>query len=246
MKKFIISLIVSIIAVFSLGACFIGKDSFVMYYGIIAYRSLQKTLLVIIGISCGTTVGCGVYQIKKNKDRLNEIAVKEYQVEEQKRMQIEMQAGLSVKGDLDPAYVKSCLYQLKIGAWGDLSPELDDCIHQFEQMDDYQKRFAKLLSDNGASTLSDTEDVIDQVEQYMCRNARSVINFMNVADNDAKEQVIEKLCKCQDENEGLLKQTRDFIYAMTEFLNDQGGTADTRLLESYKETLLKTVQKENI
>ena len=44
----------------------------------------------------------------------------------------------------------------------------------------------------------------------------------------------------------LLNQTRDFIYAMADFLNDQGGKADTRLLESYKDTLLSTIHKDSV
>ena len=245
MKKLLIPLSVTALFLFGSVLCFVNKDTVIMYHGIRAFRSLSGILIGALSAGGAVSAITGIKLIMDNRARLNEIVVTQQALEDKQRQIEEMRAGLSVKGEIDPLYIRDCLNVLKT-RWDYLSPELDDCVHQFEQMDEYQARFSKLLSDNGARTLSDTEDVINQVEQYMCKNARNVINFMNVADPDAKELVMDKLRKCQDENQSLLKQTRDFIYAMADFLNDQGGKADTRLLESYKETLLKTIRKDTI
>ena len=61
-----------------------------------------------------------------------------------------------------------------------------------------------------------------------------------------EEEVSGKWQGCYEENQNLLGQTKDFIYAMTDFLNSQSGEADTRLLETYKDTLLKTIRKESV
>ena len=67
---------------------------------------------------------------------------------------------------------------------------------------------------------------------------------MAVADDDAGDKVKEKLESCREENKKLLEQTRDFVYAMAEFLNKQGEKTDTRLLESYRTTLLSTIKED--
>ena len=114
---------------------------------------------------------------------------------------------------------------------------IDDCVTVSRELD-------KLLDDNGAEALKDTGEILDQVEQYLCRNVRSALNFMAVADDDAGDKVKEKLESCREENKKLLEQTRDFVYAMAEFLNKQGEKTDTRLLESYRTTLLSTIKED--
>lgn len=221
-----------------------SQDKIIMYYGIQFLKGLKTAFLLLICSSFLTLIGSTAsYVIKKKKYMaLEEKRYSQRLLEEREE---ENASSLSVNGKLNPNFIRKNLKELRDGEWGFLSPELDDCIHQFEQMDSYQERYSNLLKSNGANSLSDTEDVIDQVEQYMCKNARNIINFMNVADKDSQEEVIEKLMKCQEENENLLKQTKDFIYAMTEFLNNQGGENDTRILETYKTTILSTIRKES-
>ena len=92
-----------------------------------------------------------------------------------------------------------------------------------------------------ADALNDTEDVLNQVEQYLCRNVRSVLNFMGVADDADVDKVRVKLNGCREENKKLLDQTRDFVYAMADFINDQGGKTDLRLLETYRSAIISSL-----
>lgn len=240
---FIGFLILTLGAVAGTIVCFVSKDSFVMYNGIRAFRILSRVLIgACVGTGAGTAISAIAF-VKDHQNRLNEIVVEQQAIEERQRLLEETKAGLSVSGRIDPAYIREALMNETGGKWQCFREQIDSCISQFEQMDSYQERFARLLENNGAKTLRDTENVIDEVEQYMCKNARSVINFMSVADEDASDKVRQKIEDCREENSSLLQQTRDFIYAMTDFLNNQGEKADTRLLESYRETLLSSVNR---
>ena len=69
---------------------------------------------------------------------------------------------------------------------------------------------------------------------------------MSVADDDAKDEVRNKLDNCAEENKGLLAKTKDFIYALADFLNNQGEKTDLRMLETYKNTILNTMKNQSI
>ncbi len=246
MKKFVIFLSATILFLIGGLACFMGKDALIMYYGIKFFKRIRLGAFIAAGLSGGLTVYSGVHNAKLKEYELKTLALEERNKEMIIEDQMKKSAVLSVDNKIDPVYIHDSLNEATLGRWYLFKELLESCVAQFEQMDSYQDRFSKLLASNGAKALSDTEDVIDSVEQYMCKNARSVINFMNVADEDAADQVKEKLENCLQENTGLLTKTRDFIYAMTDFLNDQGGKADTRLLESYKDTLIKTMNREKV
>ncbi|MBR6156663.1 MAG: hypothetical protein IKQ27_06865 [Lachnospiraceae bacterium] len=241
-------LIITLAGLFGTVLTIMSKDNIIMYHGVRAFRNvMMMTGVLSAGSSVATTVYTFLYFAGKRKQEwLGEQDLRI--IDEQKEIEAQKQARLSVNKDIDPQDLRSELQDQKSYSWAVFGPAIDELIAQFDKMDSYQERFHKLLMDNGVNTLGDTEDVINQVEQYMCRNVRSVVNFMMVADTDAtgKAGMEEKLTKCIGENKGLLEQTRDFIYAMTEFLNDQGGKADTRLLESYKDTLLNTIRKDSI
>ncbi len=241
-------LIITLAGLFGTVLTIMSKDSIVMYHGIRAFRNvMMMTGVLSAGSSVATTVYTFLYFAGKRKQEwLEEQNLRI--IDEQKEIEAQNQARLSVNKDIDPQDLRRELNEQKSYSWAVFGPAIDELIAQFDKMDSYQERFHRLLLDNGANTLQDTEDVITQVEQYMCRNVRSVVNFMTVADTDeaGKSSLETKLTDCIAENQKLLDQTRDFIYAMTDFLNDQGGKADTRLLEGYKETLLKTIGRESV
>lgn len=240
------SLVTTILFLLGRVVILFSQDKIIMYYGIQFLKGLKIAFVFLLGASSLTFIGSTASYIIKKKQYMA-LEEKRYSQRLLEEREEENASSLSVNGKLNPKFIRDSLRKLKEGKYSYLSIELDDCIHQFEQMDSYQERYSNLLKSNGANSLSDTEDVIDQVEQYMCKNARNIINFMNVADEDTEtaSKVVEQLYKCQEENESLLKQTKDFIYAMTEFLNNQGGENDTRILETYKTTILSTIRKES-
>lgn len=241
------SIVMEFIAIIGFAITFAKYDSIVMYAGIKMLRMIRIGFGAGMGLFGITTAVGFINNVRYENEQLRLEAERQLAIEEHTEYEIKRNAMLSVENHkLDPEFVSRCLAEQGDIKWQKFYKTIRLCVKQFEQMDDYQARFSKLLTSNGANALNDTEDVIDQVEQYMCKNARTVINFMMVADYDAEGDVEQKLDMCYQENEKLLAQTKDFIYAMTEVLNSQGGQSDTRLMETYKETLLSTIHKESM
>ena len=58
-------------------------------------------------------------------------------------------------------------------------------------------------------------------------------------DIGALEEVKKLLTECREKNEEVLSQAQDFLVAIAEFINDQGGDSagDIHALETYKQTI---------
>ena len=121
---------------------------------------------------------------------------------------------------------------------------------QLDIMDEYQEKLVHLLETNGADSLSNTNEVLDQVEQYLCKNVRKVLNYMDVADEDNErdvEQVSLRLTACHEEGQKQLQQVQEFLFALAEFLNKQGDDDNSMdLLNIYKSTILSSIQDESL
>ena len=118
------------------------------------------------------------------------------------------------------------------------------------QMDDYQLRLKNLLDSNGADALRDTEEVLDGVEQHICRNVRKLLNIMTVSSPNTQNDldVVELTAKnCAEDNNRLLKTTKEFIVAVTEFLNSQGDSGSgINEVEVYKNALTTQIEEGGI
>ncbi len=223
---------------------FLNYDEIVMYDGIRHFRLVRNLLCGGCIAGLGATVVYYIARIAGIKRELERQALVDHEMEAAQYSARRQRAKLSVDGQMDATAVRALLEDQTKGKWSSLFENIYGCVEQMEQMDSYQARLDKLLDDNGAEALKDTGEILDQVEQYLCRNVRSALNFMAVADDDATDKVKEKLDSCKEENKKLLEQTRDFVYAMAEFLNKQGEQTDTRLLESYRTTLLSTIKED--
>ncbi|MBO6015386.1 MAG: hypothetical protein J6P60_02220, partial [Lachnospiraceae bacterium] len=200
---------------------------------------------VMIGAVLLSGVGAGVTGIRLAGSERAMIASRK---REQEMLEQEAKAPkLSVKDKLDNAHMQKLLTEHKNNDWSALSDPISKCIAQLEQMDDYQERLSRLLKNNGADLLYDTEDVLDRVEQYICKNVRKVLNYMDVADPKLPEDVDmlhTKLDDCHEKNHDQLRQTQEFIFALTDFLNQQGDSEnDVSMLEIYKKTILDSINE---
>ena len=129
-----------------------------------------------------------------------------------------------------------------------MSAKLHKCKDQLSEMDKHQENLEKLLQNNGAETLSDTKDVLDQVEQYLCKNIRKVLNFLEIADptkNKETDKVNQQLDDCIADGEEKLGQVKQFLNAVVEYLNQQGdGDEEIKMMELYKNTILEVLQED--
>ncbi len=168
---------------------------------------------------------------------------------------------LKVKGKLDPVQIRNSLIT-EGDKWLSIissnnpneADEMDAALENVKatmaQMDDYQLRLKNLLDSNGADALRDTEEVLDGVEQHICRNVRKLLNIMTVSSPNTQNDldVVELTAKnCAEDNNRLLKTTKEFIVAVTEFLNSQGDSGSSiNEVEVYKNALTTQIEEGGI
>ena len=223
---------------------FILKDEVIYFFTVRGLRTIRIILGVgtaLTGISGGVF---GVTTISRLQDQATIEQERNAFVEENKRKQI---ANLSVKDKLENSRLRDMLKEKTANGWNVLSEPITQCVTQLEQMDSYQERLTRLLASNDVHTLSDTEEVLDRVEQYICKNVRKVLNYMEVADPQSAEDVAllqTKFAACYGDNQEQLKKTQEFIFALTDFINQQGDSDnDISMLEVYKNTILESIQE---
>lgn len=219
----------------------LSKDSVVISIGIRSYRGLyQGGLIAEVALVI-------LFLILSLRDARKKNAAKKEEREQSADRQ-KLEADLPVNGRLTDVKVRELLKENASGKWRALQDAIGGLAAQMCQMDSYQERLANLLTSNQASTLGDTEEVLDQVEQYICRNIRKVLNYMTVYDPASQEDAarLEKLIEeCRDANQEQLTQTKEFVFALTEFLNRQGDSSqDTYSLELYKKLILDSIKED--
>lgn len=210
------------------------KNSIIIGTGIRFYTHL---FYLLIGLLVITLI---VFAIMLLKDKSQEKAQKEILVKEEEK------SNISSKKTLRNSQLRTILKDNANGEWSILSSEINKCIKQMEDMDEEQERLHVLLKTNDVDILSDTEDILERVEQCMCKNTRKIINYMSVYHNDTEDvnQMKDKLSICYRNNGNLLKEVHEFLLMLTEFLNSQDENYDDTMLLTYKETLISMTRKE--
>lgn len=230
-KKIRIPLILLAVSAVFAAVVFAMRDSVIINYGIRFYRGLFAAALVCaaaFAVICAAEAA--VYSGKQKK-----------QLEKEAETSAARDMGRLSPRRMDGAELRNMLDKNANGKWKSLGSGIDMITAQMDQMDEYQKSLKDLLEENEASALGDTEDILDKVEQNMFRNIRGVLNFMNVADISDAPGMRDKISECLEKNRDLLMKTKDFMYALTEYLNGQGEDTSSDLLETYKETILETL-----
>ena len=225
---------------------FIKKNDIIINIGLKSYQTCKTNLILItislffIDIFCFLSY-LKVRNMKKEKEKEEIYRRKEEEIKEKKE-----KSKLAVSNRLDSHKLRKMLKSIGIDFSLSIK-SIDECISQMERMDGYQERLHNLLDNNGANVLSDTEEILDKAEQYMCRNVRKVINYMSISEpgNMLDEELIKKkIGICYDDNNKVLGQVQEFLVALTEFLNKQGeNEQDISMLEIYKETILDSVSE---
>ena len=235
-------IIMLVLAIASAVTVSVIKDLLIIQMGIVFYRKIRLLVYFIAGILAVLSLILMVASRRRT-------AGKENYAEEQRTEKISQTADLSVRSGLDAEKIQELLQEKLEGEWGIYKNEIGSCLDQMKTMDRYQNKLNRLLKENGADTLNDTEEILERVEQYLCKNVRKVLNYMNVADtNDVSDQemIQNKLKNCEEMNAVQLEQTQQFLFALTEFLNRQGDDdTGTEMLEMYRQTILDSLNREN-
>lgn len=226
----------------------IRKNSIIIYYGIKSYRFGITVSAGLLGIGAVLALGGAVLLLLRRQKRKRSGRQK---AAAQSAAAAEPAASiLSMKGRLDSDAIKLLLDEARDGAsgdWSSLRQPLLDCRQQLTDMDEYQDRLHKLLKNNDAQALSNTEDIVDNVEQYMLRNVRKVCNYMQIYDSSdagSRARVSDQLQECNQTNRTQLAQIQEFMSAIADFLNKQGeDSSSLEMLEIYKNTILDSIQE---
>ena len=211
------------------------KDNIVIYQGIAFYRVLHVAALGFLAAAAAVLIISLLRRFINKK--LSERAAAPPEDRES--------PALSVKGKLSNESLRKMLKKQASLKWKDLSEELAETAVQLEAMDAYQEKLHTLLKDNDVKALSDTEDILEQTEQVLCQNVRKLLNYMNVFDVSDIEVMRTTVKKTNEKNARQLGQVKEFILAVTDFVNQQGGAAqDPEALKSYITMILDTMKEE--
>lgn len=227
-----------------------NRDSIVIAQGIVRYRSIRQTVLIIGGAVTALTVLLYIldwaaqrrWQQQYDRSR----AQRETEEEERLRREKQDKETLNVRKDMDSLQLRKILTEYGTGRWSDLSKELLQLRIQLDMMDEQQEKLSRLLRNNGADALSNTEDVLNEVEQYLCKSVRKVINYMDVANPSNPSDTVrvrEQVEKCHADLQQQLQQVQEFLFAMADYLNSQGDDDNSmQMLEIYKATIMNSIR----
>lgn len=217
------------------------KDGLIIRYGIRGYRAISSMIRAVLAACLAFFATIAIFRLSRKRRQKKQ----EAKTEPEPRPQ----PTLSIKDLLNSRQLHGILTEYaNKPSFTPLWPLLRECAGQLDTMDEYQEKLAKLLDTNGVYHLSDTSDVLDKVEQYLCRNIRKVINYIEVSDEDNEadmQMITTKLTACNQDCARQLDKVREFLFVMADFLNKQGED-DTapEMLDMYKTSILESIKEE--
>lgn len=226
------------------------RDTIIVETGIRTYRTIESAAALVFAVlavfACVVTL---ILAVRRNSGRKEERRAQEENLARQaetERQERRKESPLAVSDRLDPPTLQARVRAACETLFGEQKKVMAQILNQMYRMDALQEKHLRLLKNNAAYALKDTADILDQVEQYMCRNVRKVLNYVDILDMSVGEDrgtllVHEK--ECEKANGEQLQKTQDFLVALTEFLNRQGdGQGGSEALDMYKETILNAIR----
>ena len=248
MILFVIILVILIITAVILN---VNKDTMIINMGIRSYNRISSFLplieVIVLIVVAFIFLLVTFREIRQAKRTIEEQMQAEKTAQEAQRSQDEEREILSVSKKMDSMKIRDLLLSEASGKWNSLTPELMQIKKQLDQMDEHQETLAKLLKENGATSLANTEDMLNDTEQYLCKNVRKALNYMSVADEEVPQDVQlvrQKLLQCKEDGDTLLEQVQQFLFSLAEFLNTQGSDDNSmEMLDLYRSTILSSIEE---
>ena len=232
----------------------LSKEWMLQNYGTNAFKVCDRVFSYIAGAAIGgliiklTVSSVRIVREERDKERVEkEIEALKAEKAQQERS---AKAKLNVKAPLEDSVVYERMKGRLNEDWGRLTTTeipalMSDILRQMDDMNGYQAKLSRLLTNNGADYLDDTNGVLESVEQSILRKVRKVLNCFVVYESTRVEDVEKMrslLAETRDSNEAQLDNVKDFLFAITDFLNKQGDdTIGTEKLDIYKRTILESI-----
>lgn len=228
----------------------LGMHGIIINYGIRFYRSVRNLLFSVSAVISLSVIALYILDTVKQRNwqaaRDEEAAKAQVRRQEELRERERHREVLSVSKKMDSERIKGLLMEYAARKWKAMAQPLMQLKLQLDMMDEHQEKLSHLLDVNGADALNNTEDILDRVEQYLCKNVRKVLNYLDVADDEEEKDVRlveEKLTSCHEEGQKQLQQVQEFLFALADFLNKQGEDDNTmEMLDIYKSTILSSIE----
>lgn len=210
---FLVSLIMTGAGILvALLATTILRDQIVIRFGVRALRSVQT---YGIGAAIGGTVMAGPTIILTIRDRKRQ-SRQQRQEQAHRNEQAQIRAKYA-EDSTNPDLTRQRLLQAQseMPVFAELFKR---CLAQMDRMDALQLKQSRLISDNEADYLGETENVLNKVEGRICQNFRSIINLCIVADG-IDQLDTDKVEKILNGNEEKLVAAKSLLQASVEWVN---------------------------
>ena len=202
----------------------IFKDTIVAYSGIGRYSMIINILALCMAVICLYLLE---QFIKAKKEKIQERCAKKYRLTKETKR----------SGRLEPTLIRKELDD-EIGRWLTRLKDTDskkaeemssgrrsvkDTIKDINEM---QYSVKKLLEDDKTEVLEDTEDILDDIEQRICRNTRKLINVMTITSIWSDEDyaaVMQAMSECIENNRLLLEKAKGFMPEAGKLLTAENG-----------------------
>ncbi|MBR4636149.1 MAG: hypothetical protein IKO51_07290 [Clostridia bacterium] len=252
-RKNIGKIILAVIACLPMLLVSLCKTAIVQQSGVHTLKTLQILSYIIAAAFALFAVVSIIVAAVREAREVREQNMTQEKLEELKeakaRAEKKEQAKLNVRGPLKDTVIYERFKSWLNEDWGRMTATripamMSDILRQMNEMNGYQSKLSRLLTNNGADYLEDTNQVLESVEQCILRKVRKVLNCFVVYETNRQEDVqkIEDLLvETRDANEAQLNNVKEFLFAITDFLNKQGED-DTGIekLNIYKKTILES------
>lgn len=231
MKK---SFVMTVLAILLELLLFLLKDTIIINIGISMYRTVGYAIHALFVILIVSAIAFALRNRKDAEIKASLLA----QQERDKEAEKDKASYLSVKKELDSAELQYLLNKRNRPEEPPFVQRLyATSLHQMKLMDSYQEKLNNLIVANGADGLADSKNILDQCEQYICKNVRKIMNKAELSfsdtgmDDPEYDQILEA-------NEKILHKVDDLLHSIVDFLNSQGESDnEIAMLDMYKNTI---------
>ena len=246
-------MIFALLALIPLIASFVFETGAIQSFGIVALRAIRTVSFILAGagvasLAAGITVSTAKAIGENRQKELT--AQKLEELKAQKELQEKNErAKLNIREPLEDSVIYERLKSWLGEDWGRLGEAgIPDCIcdilRQMDEMNSYQAKLSRLIANNGADYLEDTIGVLDSVEQCILRKVRKILNCFVIYESTRAEDVEKMrmlLFETRSGNAAQLQNVKEFLFAITDFLNKQGDdNTGIEKLDIYKTTILES------
>lgn len=224
----------------------IAETSIIIQMGIQAYKTLSVLAYAILISGGGLFLGGSAKKIIQNRRlEASKTRVIEHQRENSKPV-------LSYTAtSYDPADIRNRLEGIAKQR-PDLAEAIGNCHRQMDELDRRQIKLKELLDINDAEYLRNTESLLNDVEQFICKNFRKVINRCVVSDI-GDDQVFSKdnnyatdiqlINTILQRNQSELDNIKKFLADLADLISEDNNNPETTL-EVWMDIIRKSLQKE--